>query len=389
MILSFQSLAPPLSFGADALCPLPKASRERSFGATGTASPRYRLFRYFRACGPPCNGERPSSQRYPSVHNPVQAAISLREALPWDRSVSTALLTSGRRSEFLQQSDPARLGPRVLPCTADSSSGSPSHECVATRSSDLYSHTAEDPSYFPFGGPGCDLSLVRSYRPGCRLISSTALAPRGPGIAVCPQRFLPWAAAPSFCDSPILPVLGHVYCLAPPIPLLVLRATSVWPQGAPIYIATLCRRSVFFTVWRAGPRSQSRKVLSAGALIDILHGSGPKGPRDCSVSTALLTSGRCSEFLRQSDPARPGPRVLPRTANSSSGSPSHECVAARGSDLYSHALPKIRLFSSGGPCRDPSLVRSYRPGRRLISSTALAPRDRASHISSCCMCFGA
>ncbi|KAJ1104830.1 hypothetical protein NDU88_002239 [Pleurodeles waltl] len=74
----------------------------------------------------------------------------------------------------------------------------------------------------------------------------SACGKRFPGIAVCPQRFLPWAAALSFCDSPILPVMGHVYCLAPPISLLVLRATSVWPRGAPIYIATLCQRSVFF-----------------------------------------------------------------------------------------------------------------------------------------------
>ncbi|KAJ1202395.1 hypothetical protein NDU88_006195 [Pleurodeles waltl] len=246
MILSFQSLAPPLSFGADALCPLPKASRERSFGAAGTASPRYRLFRHFWAYGPPCKGERPSSQRHPSFHSPVRAAISLWEALPRDRSVSTALLTSGRSSEFLRQSDPARLGPRVLPRTADFSSGSPSHECVAARSSDLYCHTLPEIRLFSSGGPGRDPSLIRSYRPGRRLISSTALAPWGPGIAVRPQRFLPRAAAPSFCDSPILPVLGHVYCLAPPIPLLVLLATSVWPQGAPIYIATLCRKSIFF-----------------------------------------------------------------------------------------------------------------------------------------------
>ncbi|KAJ1128816.1 hypothetical protein NDU88_007190 [Pleurodeles waltl] len=195
---------------------------------------------------------------------------------PRDRSVTTALLTTGRSSEFMQQFDPARPGPRVLPCTADSSSGSPSHECVAARSSDLYSHTL-------------------------------------------PKIF-------------------------------------------------------FFFVRRAGPRPQSRKVLSAGVPIDIFYGSGPMGPRDRSVSTALLTSGRRSEFLRQSDPARPGQRVLPRTADSSSGSPSHECVATRSYDLYSHTLPKIRLFSSGGPGRDPSLVRSYWPGRRLISSMALAPR---------------
>ncbi|KAJ1188025.1 hypothetical protein NDU88_004790 [Pleurodeles waltl] len=266
MILSFQSLAPLSASGPTPCVPCPRqaanSSREcpssplkyfyssclglSSFGAAGTALPQYRLFRHFRACGPPCKGERPSSQRHPPVHSPVRAAISLWEALPQDRSVSTALLTSGRRSEFLQQSDPARLGPRVLPRTADFSSGSPSHECVAARSSDLYSHTLPKIRLFSSGGPGRDPSLVMSYRPGRRLISATALAPWGHGIAVCPQRFIPRAAAPSFCDNPILPVLGHVYCLAPPIPLLVLLATSVWPQGAPIYIATLCRRSVFF-----------------------------------------------------------------------------------------------------------------------------------------------
>ncbi|KAJ1206099.1 hypothetical protein NDU88_001509 [Pleurodeles waltl] len=204
----------------------------------------------------------------------------------------------------------------------------------------------------------------------------SACGKRYPGIAVCPQRFLPRAAAPSYCDSPILPVLGHVYCFAPPVPLLVLRATSVGPRGAPIYVAILCRRSVFFfsRLGGVGPRSQSCKVLSVGAPIDILHGSGPMGPRDHNVTTALLTSGRRSEFLQQSDPACPGPRVLPRTADSSSGSPSHECVAARSSDLYSHTLPKICLFFPfGGPGRKLSLVRSYRPGCRLISSTALAP----------------
>ncbi|KAJ1129226.1 hypothetical protein NDU88_007597 [Pleurodeles waltl] len=161
--------------------------------------------------------------------------------------MSTALLTSGRRSEFLRQSDPARPGPRVLLRTADSSSGSLSHECVAARS-DLCSHTLRRSVFFFFfcsGGSGREFSLVRSYRPGCRLISSTDLAP--------------------------------------------------WP-------------------------------------------------RDRSVTAAHLTSGRRSEFLQQSDPARPGPRVLPRTADSSSGSPSPECVAARSSDLYSHTLPKICLF---------------------------------------------
>ncbi|KAJ1089662.1 hypothetical protein NDU88_002810 [Pleurodeles waltl] len=117
---------------------------------------------------------------HPTVHSPDRAAIILWKVLPRDRTVSTALLTSGRRSEF--------------------------------------------------------------------------------------------------CHSPIRPVLSHVLCLAPPTPLLVLRATSVWLRGAPIYIAALCRRFVPF-VRRAGPQSQSREVLSDGAPIDILLGSGPMGPR--------------------------------------------------------------------------------------------------------------
>ncbi|KAJ1213931.1 hypothetical protein NDU88_001560 [Pleurodeles waltl] len=37
---------------------------------------------------------------WPTVHSPDRSSISLWKALPWDRSVSTALLTSGHRSEF-------------------------------------------------------------------------------------------------------------------------------------------------------------------------------------------------------------------------------------------------------------------------------------------------
>ncbi|KAJ1183788.1 hypothetical protein NDU88_000602 [Pleurodeles waltl] len=101
----------------------------------------------------------------PTVHSPDRAAISLRKALPRDRSVSSALLTLARRSEF-------RDGPTRL-------------------------------------------------------------------------------------------VLSYLLCLALPPPLLVPRASSVWPRGAPIYIAAHCQRSVTF-VRRAGPQSQPREVLSAG-----------------------------------------------------------------------------------------------------------------------------
>ncbi|KAJ1192775.1 hypothetical protein NDU88_002081 [Pleurodeles waltl] len=101
----------------------------------------------------------------PTVHSPDRAANNLKKALPWDRSVSSALLTSGRCSKFRD-------------------------------------------------------SLTRL-------------------------------------------VLSHVLCLTLPLPPLVHRASSVWPRGAPIYIAALCRRSVTF-VRGAGPRSRPREVLSAG-----------------------------------------------------------------------------------------------------------------------------
>ncbi|KAJ1129863.1 hypothetical protein NDU88_008225 [Pleurodeles waltl] len=176
-MVSSHALAPPPRLPSR-MCRILMAPRNwpSSFGAVGTALPRYRLFRHFRACGLSCKGERPSSQHHPSDHNPVRVAISLWEAFPQDCSMSTALLTSGHRSEFLRQSDPARPGPRVLLCTADSSSGSPSHECVAARSYDLYSHTLPKICLFSSGGPGRNPSLIRSYRPGRRLISSMALA---------------------------------------------------------------------------------------------------------------------------------------------------------------------------------------------------------------------
>ncbi|KAJ1124522.1 hypothetical protein NDU88_002973 [Pleurodeles waltl] len=77
-----------------------------------------------------------------TVHSPDRAVINPRKALPWDRSVSSALLTSGRCS------DPARPEPRALPRLAATSTGSPSLECVAAESSDLRSRTLPMICYF-------------------------------------------------------------------------------------------------------------------------------------------------------------------------------------------------------------------------------------------------
>ncbi|KAJ1187043.1 hypothetical protein NDU88_003822 [Pleurodeles waltl] len=103
MILSFQSLAPLSASGPTPCVHCPRraanGSRERpssplkyfyssrlgpsSFGAAGTASPRIRHFRHFRACGPPCKGEHPAGyQAAPPFIAPIEPRSACEKRFP-------------------------------------------------------------------------------------------------------------------------------------------------------------------------------------------------------------------------------------------------------------------------------------------------------------------